>query len=135
MLLFERCKQVCQKSVVQPLAVRAPGLDGGAQRVVILPVSEGSSVSEAINKDNKRALSAIRELMSPSKLNAAARLVLIASRCGSELLYDLDRFDRVVGQGRFADLDREVLGLARRIVKYGGNNRPKPPNCRTAIAT
>jgi hypothetical protein len=44
------------------------------------------------------------------------------------LLYDLDRFDRVVGQGRFAELDREVLGLARRIVKSGGNNRPKPPN-------
>jgi hypothetical protein len=41
------------------------------------------------------------------------------------LLHDLDRFDRVVGQGRFAELDREVLGLARRIVKSGGNNRKK----------
>jgi hypothetical protein len=62
----------------------------------------------------------VGELMSPRNLNAAARLVLIANRCGSELLYDLDRFDLVVGQGRFAELDREVLGLARRIVKSGG---------------
>jgi hypothetical protein len=51
--------------------------------------------------------------------------VLIANRCGSELLDDLDRFDRVLGQGRFAELDREVLSLARRIVKSGGNNRQK----------
>jgi hypothetical protein len=55
--------------------------------------------------------------MSPTGLNAVARLVLIADRCGPEFLDNVDSFDRVLGTGRFADTDSNVLDLARRIVK------------------
>jgi hypothetical protein len=54
--------------------------------------------------------------MSLRKLNAAARLMLIANRCGSELLDDLDRFDCVIGQGRFAERAPPPPGNAQRIL-------------------
>lgn len=48
-----------------------------------------------------------------------ARLVMIANRCGSQLLDNAESFDRVVGRSRFSELDRKSLDLARRIVKSG----------------
>jgi hypothetical protein len=55
--------------------------------------------------------------MSAMELNAVARLVMIANRCGSQLLDNAKSFDHVVGRRRFSELDGESLDLARRIVK------------------
>ena len=46
-----------------------------------------------------------------------ARLVWIAERCGPEFLDNADRFDRVLGRGRFAETNSNVLDHARCIVK------------------
>ncbi len=51
--------------------------------------------------------------MNPSDVNDAARLVMVAERCGPEILDNADNFDEVLGAGRFASLNREVLNLAR----------------------
>ena len=57
--------------------------------------------------------------MTPAKLNGVARLVLIAYCRGPQFLDDANSFDSVVGRGRFAELDRDALRAARRIVKSG----------------
>ncbi len=54
--------------------------------------------------------------MNPSDVNDAARLVMVAERCGPEILDNADNFDEVLGAGRFANLNRDVLNLARRVV-------------------
>ena len=51
--------------------------------------------------------------MSPSELNAVARLVWIAERCGPEFLDNAESFDRLIGRGRFAETDSNVLDFAR----------------------
>jgi hypothetical protein len=55
--------------------------------------------------------------MSPSELNAVARLVLIAKRCGPQFLDNADSFDNVIGSGRFAETDSQILDLVRRVVE------------------
>jgi hypothetical protein len=59
--------------------------------------------------------------MSPSDLNTVARLVMTAERCGPEVLYNAERFDKVFRWNRFAGLDSQVLKEARRIVEAFGN--------------
>ena len=59
--------------------------------------------------------------MMPADLNAVARLVMAAERCGSQLLDDAQSFDEVFGWGRFAGLDSAVLNEARRQVKAPRN--------------
>lgn len=56
-------------------------------------------------------------ILGPSDVNTAARLVLVAERCGPELLDNADRFDQVIGPGRFASYNRHVIDLARSIVR------------------
>lgn len=55
--------------------------------------------------------------MTPSELNAVARLVFIAKRCGADFLDNADSFDNMIGAGRFAETDRKVLDMVRRVVK------------------
>jgi hypothetical protein len=59
--------------------------------------------------------------LAPSQLNVVFRLFLIAKRCGAKVLDNVESFDRVMGRGRFASLDCEVLNEARRIVKASAN--------------
>ena len=59
--------------------------------------------------------------LNPSDLNAVARLVMVAERCGSEILDNVDSFDEVFGLGSFARLNCEVLSLARSVVKSSGD--------------
>lgn len=56
-----------------------------------------------------------------SQLNDTFRLVLLAKRCGSQILDNAESFDSVLGMGRFASLDSEVLDKARCIVKPGSH--------------
>lgn len=60
--------------------------------------------------------------MTPSELNAAARLVFIARRRGADFLDNEDSFDAVLGRGRFAETDPKLLDMARRIVNLGKTN-------------
>jgi hypothetical protein len=55
--------------------------------------------------------------MSPSDLNAVARLVLIAKRCGPQFLDDANSFDGVIGPGGFSRTDSQILDMARRVVQ------------------
>jgi hypothetical protein len=59
--------------------------------------------------------------LAPSQLNDVFRLVLITDRCGAQALDNIEGFDRVMGRGRFALLDRDVLNEARRIIKASAN--------------
>ena len=63
--------------------------------------------------------------MSPSDLNDAARLLLVAKRCGAQLFDNAKSFDSVFGRGQFAKLDGEVLDMVRRIIKPERNGRLK----------
>ena len=56
-------------------------------------------------------------MLNPSDLNAVARLVMVAERCGPEFLDNADRFDQVIGRGRFSETNCNVLNLARAIIK------------------
>ena len=47
--------------------------------------------------------------MSPSELNAVARLVMVAESCGPAVLYDADRLDRMSRHGRFAELNNGII--------------------------
>ena len=40
---------------------------------------------------------------------------MVAERCGSQFLYDPNRFDSMFGFGSFARTDRKTLNEARRI--------------------
>ncbi len=63
--------------------------------------------------------------MSPSNLNSAARLVLVAKNCGAKFLDDPDRFDRMFGRDSFAQMNGDVLDLVRGVVKSGGDRTIK----------
>jgi hypothetical protein len=56
-------------------------------------------------------------MVSPSDLNTVARLVMIAERCGPDFLDNAESFDRVLGRGSFAQLDREILNKARAVTE------------------
>ena len=56
----------------------------------------------------------MKSVLNPSDLNDAARLVMVAERCGSEILDDSELFDAVLGPGRFASLSPKVLNFARK---------------------
>lgn len=55
--------------------------------------------------------------MSPSEINWAARLLLIAKYHGAQFLDDPKGFDGLIGRGAFAQTDSGVLNVVRRIVK------------------
>jgi hypothetical protein len=63
--------------------------------------------------------------MNPSQINAVCRLVWIAKRCSARVLDDAKSFDRVVGPGRFAELDADVLKFARSVVTPPGRQTPR----------
>jgi hypothetical protein len=67
-----------------------------------------------------------KEKLSPSKLNAAARLLLVAERCGSEALDNSNSFYRMTGISGFAKLDSDVLDFIRGIVKTGLDGVSQP---------
>jgi hypothetical protein len=46
------------------------------------------------------------------------RLAMITERCGPQFLDNAENFDRVLGLGRFAELDQNVIDMARRVL-YG----------------
>ena len=73
--------------------------------------------------------------MKPSQLNDVFRLVIIAERCGAEVLDNGEGFDRVTRRGRFSELKSNVLDVARRIVKspaHRPQRREYPPKQRVA---
>lgn len=45
------------------------------------------------------------------------RLVAIAKNHGADFLYDADSFDRMLGRGRFAEMDGRLLGNIRRVIE------------------
>ena len=55
--------------------------------------------------------------MSPSNLNCVFRLVSIAKRCGPQFLDNADIFDNMIGPGRFAETDGQILDLVHRIIE------------------
>jgi hypothetical protein len=58
----------------------------------------------------------------PIDLNTAARLAMIAERCGPQFLDDADSFGRVLGRGSFARLDSKILDVVRRVVESGAHS-------------
>jgi hypothetical protein len=64
--------------------------------------------------------------LSATQLNAVSRLVWIAERCGPQYLDNAERFDEMMGRNCFAELDSEVLNIARSVVKSGLNRGMKP---------
>ena len=50
--------------------------------------------------------------LKPSQLNDVFRLCALAERYGPQILDDPQRFDGVVGRGRFAELDGVILVTA-----------------------
>jgi hypothetical protein len=55
-------------------------------------------------------------MVSPSQLNEAFRLILVAKRY-PKLLDNEQSFDEVLGPGRFAMTDREALELAKHFIQ------------------
>lgn len=55
--------------------------------------------------------------MTPSQVNEAYRLFLVAKRCGADILDDAQRFDKLFSVIRLGELDRESLALARRMIE------------------
>lgn len=55
--------------------------------------------------------------LGPGDSNAAFRLFMVAKRCGPEILYDPERFDRALRVGSFAAIKPEVLEFARGLAK------------------
>jgi hypothetical protein len=62
---------------------------------------------------------------SPTQLNAMLRLVLIAKNHGAYFLDDAESFDRLIGRGRFAELDGNALCHIKGLVKALRNCGPK----------
>jgi hypothetical protein len=55
--------------------------------------------------------------LSPSELNDAFRLLMVAKSLGTDILYDAKRFDSMFRWNRFADLDNKVLNFVRGVVE------------------
>lgn len=55
--------------------------------------------------------------MTARKLNRVFQLFLIAQLCGPQFLDNADSFDKMIGRGRFAKTDSDVIDAVRRLVK------------------
>ena len=64
-------------------------------------------------------------MSSPTELNTVLRLALIAKNHGTHFLDNADDFDRMLGRGRFAELNSDTIGHVRRLVEAFDNGRPK----------
>jgi hypothetical protein len=87
----------------------------GATRVARHRCSEGTA-SEPTSSVSAFTVRVFLKTVAVSDLNT--RLAMIAERCGPQFLDNAENFDRVLGLGRFAELDQNVIDMARRVL-YG----------------
>src|SRR5450631_4338069 len=66
---------------------------------------------------------ASKKEMTPADLNTVARLALIAKNHGPHFLDNADSFDRMLGRGRFAELNSDTISHVRRLVEALDNCR------------
>jgi hypothetical protein len=62
------------------------------------------------------------DMESPTDLNRVLRIALIAKNHGPQFLDNADSFDRLLGRGRFAEMDSRSLRDIRRIVEGFANS-------------
>jgi hypothetical protein len=86
---------------------------------------EGCNALRSSLRPESDGSSRIVECDYPSELNAVARPVLIAKRCGPQFLNYADSLDNMIRAGCFAETDGEIFDFVRCIIETSADSESR----------